>query len=222
VITEGATSYVPQIGKALEGEEVAPPGIPYGSGGGSPYTFQEEAWNMQGAQREANEAPGLELGRETEAAIAAALAAGIDPHGLLTGSEALTLGNELVQEAKNLNYYLNEEGHCSNALFPKACELYFESGEAQDKKLASALKECNFQVHNGGWLHGHYYTKTCLLSFSYSLFLDNRVVEPGWHVNICFSFRVTPHVIVYSSTSWFCESDDKWWTFSNRGFWNKY
>lgn len=37
----------------------------------SPYTSQEEPWNMQGAAREAAEAPGLEAGREREAAEAA-------------------------------------------------------------------------------------------------------------------------------------------------------
>jgi hypothetical protein len=71
IITEGATSYVPLVGKPLESEQVAPPGLADGSGAGTPYTFQEEAWNMQGAAREAAEAPGLEAGREREAAEAA-------------------------------------------------------------------------------------------------------------------------------------------------------
>jgi hypothetical protein len=82
VITYGATSYVPQTGKALQSAEVEPPGMPGGSGVGKPYTFQEEPWGMQGAAREAQEAPGLEAGREREAeqtaekAILACLAAG--------------------------------------------------------------------------------------------------------------------------------------------------
>jgi streptogramin lyase len=71
VITYGATSYIPQTGRALQSEEVAPPGAPAGTGAGAPVEFQEEPWNMQGAGREAAEAPGLEAGREREAQEAA-------------------------------------------------------------------------------------------------------------------------------------------------------
>jgi streptogramin lyase len=75
VITYGATSYVPQIAQALQSEAVNAPGLPGGSGAGAPYTMQEEAWNMQGAAREAAEAPGLEAAREQAAREAAELAA---------------------------------------------------------------------------------------------------------------------------------------------------
>jgi streptogramin lyase len=71
VITYGATSYVPQIGRSLQSEQVAPPGLPEGSGAGAAYTAQEEPWNMQGAAREGAEAPGLEAAREQAAAEAA-------------------------------------------------------------------------------------------------------------------------------------------------------
>jgi streptogramin lyase len=71
IITYGATSYVPQTGRALQSEEVEPPGAPGGSGAGAPVDFQAEPWNMQGALREGAEAPGLEAGREREAAEAA-------------------------------------------------------------------------------------------------------------------------------------------------------
>ncbi len=71
VITYGATSYVPQTGRALQSQGVEPPGLPDGSGLSAPYTAQEEPWNMQGAAREGAEAPGLEAGREREAAAAA-------------------------------------------------------------------------------------------------------------------------------------------------------
>jgi hypothetical protein len=71
IVTEGATSYIPQIGKPLQNEEVEPPGLPGGSGAGTPYSFEEDPWNLQGAGREAAEAPGLEAGREREAAEAA-------------------------------------------------------------------------------------------------------------------------------------------------------
>ena len=70
-ITYGATAYVPQIGRALQTQEVEAPGLPDGTGAGAAYTSQEEPWNMQGAAREGAEAPGLEAAREREAAEAA-------------------------------------------------------------------------------------------------------------------------------------------------------
>jgi YD repeat-containing protein len=78
VITYGATSYVPQTGRALQSEAVEPPGAPQGSGAGAAYTSQEEPWVFQGAAAEAAEAPGLEAARE-QAALEAALAAATDP-----------------------------------------------------------------------------------------------------------------------------------------------
>ena len=99
VITYGATSYVPQIGRSLQSEQVAPPGLPEGSGAGAAYTAQEEPWNMQGAAREAAEAPGLEAAREqaaAEEALRAAIAAGgEDPHLYLGQKKALELGEKL-------------------------------------------------------------------------------------------------------------------------------
>jgi streptogramin lyase len=103
LITEGVTSYVPQIGKRLQAEEVAPPGLPYGAGGGSPYTFQEEPWNMQGAQREAAEAPGLEAGREREAEEAACRA---DPESC--SDDPAWSGDVSIQAADAIAYALGE------------------------------------------------------------------------------------------------------------------
>ena len=59
-----------------------PQALPDGSGAGTPYTQELEPWVLQGAAREAKEAPGLEAGREKEAferALAAALASPEDP-----------------------------------------------------------------------------------------------------------------------------------------------
>jgi streptogramin lyase len=66
VVTEGATSYVPQTGMALQSEEVAPPGLPDGSGGQAA-SFTASPWNLQGAERVGAEAPGQEAQREKEA-----------------------------------------------------------------------------------------------------------------------------------------------------------
>jgi streptogramin lyase len=95
VITYGATSYVPQVARALQSEAVAPPGLPGGSGAGAPYTMQEEAWNMQGAAREAAEAPGLEAARE-QAAFEAAEGTFVDPwvHSTMNRSKAASLAEE--------------------------------------------------------------------------------------------------------------------------------
>lgn len=217
VVTVGATSYVPQTGRPLQSEEVAPPGCPDGSGGQAA-TFMASPWNLQGAERVGAEAPGKEAGREMEAAIAAAEAAGIDPEGLVTGKEAQELAHDLSQSAHNLGYYANEAEFCESA----QCELYLESGEKEDGALAKELEGCYFQVHNAGTVHGHYYTKTCLLDFNYDLYEDNYVVQPGWHVSICFSFLVGKNAITYSTSKWWCESDKKWHDMSNRGFWHDY
>ena len=66
VVTEGATSYVPQTGMALQSEEVAPPGLPEGSGGQAA-TFVASPWNMQAIGQVGSEAPGREAGWEHEA-----------------------------------------------------------------------------------------------------------------------------------------------------------
>ena len=100
VITYGATSYVPQTGRPLQSESVQAPGLPGGSGAGAAYTMQEEAWNMQGAAREAAEAPGLEAAREQAAFDAALLAAEpVDPSPLLTMSEARIKGEQFEKIA---------------------------------------------------------------------------------------------------------------------------
>jgi streptogramin lyase len=78
VITYGATSYVPQTGRALQSEAVEPPGAPQGSGGGAAYVSQEEPWVFQGAAAAGSEAPGREAARE-QAALEAAWAAATDP-----------------------------------------------------------------------------------------------------------------------------------------------
>ena len=105
VITEGATSYVPQTGRPLQSEEVAPPGAPEGSGVGAPYTDQLEPWVIAGAAREASEAPGIGAAEEREAAEAACranvLACPIeveDPHWIwmLTISQAEQLAGLFV------------------------------------------------------------------------------------------------------------------------------
>jgi streptogramin lyase len=100
VITYGATSYVPQTGRALQSEAVDPPGAPNGTGVGTPYTLQEEPWVMQRAAAEAAEAPALEAARE-QAAFDAALAAAeaVDPSELLSLADARIKGEQFLKIA---------------------------------------------------------------------------------------------------------------------------
>ncbi|HEX3910320.1 MAG TPA: hypothetical protein VHW67_06420 [Solirubrobacteraceae bacterium] len=102
VITYGATSYVPQTGRALQSEAVEPPGLQEGSGAGAVYTMQEEPWNMQGAARAGAEAPGLEAAREQAALEAAMRAASVESHDpvrYLTRGEAEKAGEKLKNVA---------------------------------------------------------------------------------------------------------------------------
>jgi hypothetical protein len=103
VITYGATSYVPQTARTLQSEQVEPPGLPGGSGAGTPYAAQEESWNMQGAERVGAEAPGKEAAREKEAFEAALAARGeeefgdpmrcyVEGHTAADGDKATALG----------------------------------------------------------------------------------------------------------------------------------
>jgi streptogramin lyase len=99
VITYGATSYVPQTGRALQSEAIEPPGAPQGSGAGAAYTSQEEPWVFQGAAAAGAEAPGREAARELaaeEAALRAALAAGgVDPTVWFLQKRAVEVGKKL-------------------------------------------------------------------------------------------------------------------------------
>jgi hypothetical protein len=95
VITYGATSYVPQTGRSLQSEAVAPPGAPQGSGAGAAYTAPEEPWVFQGAAIVAAEAPGLEAARERAAMEAATVA--IDPIHFLSRAKAKEMGEKFLE-----------------------------------------------------------------------------------------------------------------------------
>ncbi len=97
IITYGATSYVPQTGRALQSEQVEAPGAGGGSGMGAAYTLQEEPWNMQGALRAGQESVALEAARERAAAeaAAAAVAGPHDPVQRLNRTKARAVAEEL-------------------------------------------------------------------------------------------------------------------------------
>lgn len=146
VITYGATSYVPQTGRALQSEAVLAPGLGGGSGAGAAYTMQEEPWNMQGAARSAAEAPGLEAARE-QAAFAAALAAAedFDPPHILNRTKAKALAEEL----SDLNFTTEVLGlvDAPEDLVELAGELFGDSfglGDAQTwlRRASEKLTKC--------------------------------------------------------------------------------
>jgi hypothetical protein len=192
IITYGATSYVPQTGRTLQSEEVEPPGAPGGSGAGAPYTFQEEPWVMQGATREADEAPGLEAGREREAAEAACRAnpascGGIDPPHILvlfTPAEAIGYGEVLCdcsvvkgasQAIESIADKIGAGG--LGELF----EEFMESGAAEGlgKELLSCGRYLNSNSRN-----------RCALEINTWEFLGHDTYIPtSIHIGACFYFK---------------------------------
>lgn len=150
VITYGATSYVPQTGRALQADQVIPPGLPDGSGAGAPVTFQMEPWNIAGAQRAANESPGLEAAREREAAEAACLATHVceagegetgpyDPPGLASYNRTLERSAQLEDDAVNTVYL-----ELLMSTFPELDEVAesVQAWTAALKASASSLAGC--------------------------------------------------------------------------------
>jgi YD repeat-containing protein len=126
VITYGATSYVPQTGRALQSEAVEAPGVGGGSGAGAPYTMQEEPWNMRGAARAGAEGPGLEAARE-QAALEAAFAAAqnVDPHELFTLADARIKGEQFLKIA-TASEIISVIGSIPDAILDKVAGLIFD------------------------------------------------------------------------------------------------
>ncbi len=123
VITYGATSYVPQTGRALQSEAVEPPGAPQGTGVGAPYTFQAEPWVFQSAASAAAEAPGREAARE-QAALEAALVAA-DPRTYVTMHRL---------KARELGEQLNDIGTLGEFL-----DIFLDLPKDLEKLLESSL-----------------------------------------------------------------------------------
>jgi streptogramin lyase len=195
VITYGATSYVPQVARALQSEAVNAPGLPGGSGAGAPYTMQEEAWNMQGAAREAAEAPGLEAARE-QAALEAAFNAAqdVDPHELFTLADARIKGEQFMQIATAADI-LNVIGSIPEDILDKVAGLIFDKfsvdiGLDWYHKAGQKLIECS-ELYKQGFRRCNFgYTNTTLnfLLFS-ATFVDfgdapevEKCAPPVFHV----------------------------------------
>jgi streptogramin lyase len=145
VITYGATSYVPQTGRALQSEEVLPPGLPDGSGGQAA-SFTASAWNLQGAERVGAEAPGKEAGREreaAEAAIRATLAATEDPEGLLTWQNCDKLAEQFKEWSEAIIEAIGPKLEGSGAFGVPG--LLFEEAEIESHE-AFKLEACASQV----------------------------------------------------------------------------
>jgi len=159
VITEGATSYVPQTGRALQSEGVDPIGEG-GSGGGAPYTSVVEPWVWQGAATSAAEAPGKEAGREKEAmeaaerAILQCLAAGtcgVDPPSFVlesrAGVESLLTKLERGDGVQSMIAAILDTDTANLASFITSEWLYFFEGS-----LENGLTRIGPASHHGGCL----------------------------------------------------------------------
>jgi streptogramin lyase len=178
VITYGSTSYVPQTGRPLQSEAVAPPGLPGGSGAGAPYTMQEEAWNMQGAAREAAEAPGLEAARE-QAALEAAFNAAqdIDPHELFTLADARIKGEQFLKIATAAEI-IDVIGSIPESIADKVAGLIFDKfsvdiGLDWYHKAGQKLVECSYLYKKGFRRCDFGYTNTEFSIFGFSVsFVD--------------------------------------------------
>jgi streptogramin lyase len=167
VITYGATSYVPQTGRALQSEAVEAPGAGGGSGAGAPYTMQEEPWNMQGAAREAAEAPGLEAAREQAAFEAAAAAAqDVDPHVLFSLADARIKGEQFLKIA-TATEIISAIGSIPDDIFDKVAGLFWDKfsvdiGLDWYHKAGQKLIECSHLYSRGFRRCDFGYTDTTL------------------------------------------------------------
>ena len=155
VITYGATSYVPQTGRALQSEAVEAPGTGGGSGVGAAYTMQEEPWVMQGAARSAAEAPGLEAARE-QAALEAAIAAageGHDPSPLLSLADARIKGEQYLKIATAAEI-INFIGSIPDGIVEKVAGIIFDKFSVDIAlnwyhEAGAKLKLCSYQYSRG-------------------------------------------------------------------------
>jgi streptogramin lyase len=195
VITYGATSYVPQTGRSLQGEEVEPPGAPEGSGVGAPYTDQLEPWVIQGATREANEAPGIGAAEEREAFIAACKAnpascGGIDPPHILflfTPAEAFAYGEALCNCG-----VVHDAGKVIEEIVQKlsgvegvgtAIETFLEGGAVES--FGKLLRECGKYLGSNG-------NNRCALeidTWEIPVINWDTYIPTSVHVGLCFYYK---------------------------------
>jgi streptogramin lyase len=178
VITYGATSYVPQTGRALQSEAVEAPGTGGGSGAGAPYTMQEEPWNMQGAAREAAEAPGLEAAREQTALEAAfAAAQDVDPHELFSLADARIKGEQFLKIATAADI-INAIGSIPDGIVEKVAGLIWDKfsvdiGLDWFHKAGQKLVECSHLYSEGFRRCNFGYTNTTLNFLLFSVTFVN-------------------------------------------------
>lgn len=193
VITYGATSYVPQTGRALQSEQVEPPGLPRGSGAGAPYTMQVEPWEMQGAEREGAEAPGLEAARERAAAEAAeraveeaegGAAGGGDPTlwMRLTAGEARTVAAALRGGLRAINI-LVKSGAVKSFTMEAAeliDEVVGEPGYGLNYGMAKGLQSCYTAIDLTRGEHAR-----CKFGLDWEDLLSGKLLI-GFEVQLCW------------------------------------
>jgi YD repeat-containing protein len=223
VISEAGATYVPQLARTLQTEQVSPPGAaPNGVMDTEAYSPPELGWaNQSGDEGAANtvaEQRALEVVAGTSA----------DPWGLLTGEEAEEFAAEFTGWANDVENFLQNAEHCD-----AECEEGGAADIKSDRWMAQGLEECHHQVHNPNHIKydGKSYeqTKVCLLHLNYNTNYSNWVfAKTDSQLFVCNSLPFDGDGPSpwgdHGSQEWLCdvEGKEQWWVFgNNRGWWRQ-
>lgn len=223
VISEAGSTYVPQLARTLQTEQVTPPGAAQnGVMATEAYCPPELGW----ANQSGNEGAANTLAEQR--ALEFVIGTSSDPWGLLTGEEAREFAAEFNGWAEDIDNFLKNAEHCD-----AECE---EAGTADikaDKRMAQGLEECHRQVHNPNHIEynekTYEQTKTCLLHLVYNENFGNWIFATGGsELWVCDSLPFDGDGPSpwgnHGSQEWLCdvEGKEQWWVFgNNRGWWRK-
>jgi YD repeat-containing protein len=223
VITEAGASYVPQVARTLQTEQVIPPGAaPNGVMETEAYCPPELPW----ANQSGNEGAANTLAEQR--ALEEVTGTAADPWGLLTGEEAREFAAEFNGWAKDVENFLENAEHCD-----AECETAGEADIKADKWYANGLEICHHEVHNPTYrkYNGKTYETTyvCLLHLDYTENFGNWIFAKGdSNIWVCDSLPFDGDGPSpwgdHDSQEWLCEVEGKeqWWVFgNNRGWWRK-
>jgi DNA-binding beta-propeller fold protein YncE len=223
VVTTGASSYVPEIGRALQSESVASPGaFPDGTGGGGivqatylqaaadqfkAIAIEHEAALEAAARQEAEEralleaCPASECGPFPEEGGAGEVGAEVDPEGILTGKGAL----RLAQQFEGESYAIDAELAAGGCLHNAACEADLETDKELLGLAAEKLGECYEAVHNGRWKNGVYQTGVCYYHYTHREEWGHTIVNL-FSTEACWSNPTATG----DTQAWYCPRHGGW------------
>jgi hypothetical protein len=189
VVSTGASSYVPEIGRALQSEAVASPGaFPDGTGGRGivqatyleaaadqfkAIAVEHEAALEAAARKEAEEkaqreaCPASECGPWPGGGNFPEPGEGgaeeVDPEGILTGKQALKLKGAFEGEAFTIEAELAAGGCLHNV----TCETELEVDKELVGQASEALEACYEAVHSGRTHNRHHQTGVCFVHYTH-------------------------------------------------------